>query len=149
MKMKIKFIFGDKIMEQKSYNTRQRSQVLDCLVSNKTKHMTADDISVWLKENGIVVGKTTVYRTLEKLVSEGKARKYISEEGKSACFQYVDQQGHCEEHFHLKCMGCGKLIHVQCDYLAELERHVFEHHMFEVDNTKTVLYGVCGECRGE
>ena len=137
------------MMEQRSYNTRQRSQVLDCLVNNKAKHMTADEISGWLKENDIVVGKTTVYRTLEKLVSEGKARKYISEEGKSACFQYVDQEGHCEQHFHLKCTGCGKLIHVQCDYLAELEQHVFEHHRFEVDNTKTVLYGVCEECRGE
>ena len=135
-------------MEQKSYNTRQRTQVLDCLVNNKAKHMTADEISGWLKDNDIVVGKTTVYRTLEKLVSEGKARKYISEEGKSACFQYVDKEGHCEEHFHLKCTECGKLIHVQCDYLAELEQHVFQHHKFEVDNTKTVLYGVCEECRG-
>lgn len=136
-------------MEQKSYNTRQRSQVLNCLVNNKTKHMTVDEIAEWLKENNIVVGKTTVYRTLEKLVSEGKARKYISEEGRSACFQYVDKDWHCEQHFHLKCVGCGKLIHLQCEHLAQLEKHVFEHHSFEVDNTKTVLYGVCKECRGK
>ena len=136
-------------MAQKSYNTRQRAQVLDCLVNNKAKHMTADEISMWLWENNITVGKTTVYRTLEKLVSEGQVRRYISEEGKSACFQYVDKEGHCEQHFHLKCTGCGKLIHVQCDYLAELEKHVFEHHRFEVDNTKTVLYGVCEECKAE
>ena len=134
-------------MEQKSYNTRQRSQILKCLVNNKTKHMTVDEIAEWLKENDIVVGKTTVYRTLEKLVSEGKARRYINDEGRSACFQYVDKEGHCEQHFHLKCVDCGKLIHLQCAHLAELEKHVFEHHRFEVDNTRTVLYGVCEECR--
>lgn len=136
-------------MEQKSYNTRQRSQVLSCLVNNKAKHMTVDEIAEWLKKNDILVGKTTVYRTLEKLVSEGKARKYISEEGRSACFQYVDKEEHCEQHFHLKCVECGKLIHLQCGHLAQLEKHVFEHHSFEVDNTKTVLYGVCKECRGK
>lgn len=131
---------------QKTYNTKQRTQVLDCLISNSEKHMTADEIVRRLEEQGVNVGKTTVYRTLEKLVTEGRVRKYISEEGKSACFQYVDDKGHCEQHFHLKCVECGKLIHLKCEHLTQLENHVFEHHRFRVDNTKTVLYGVCEEC---
>ena len=48
--------------EQKSYKTRQRSQILDCLIDNKSKHLTADEISVILKKKGNEVGKTTVYR---------------------------------------------------------------------------------------
>ena len=38
--------------EQKTYKTRQRSQVLNCLIDNKAKHLTADEIAVILKEQG-------------------------------------------------------------------------------------------------
>ncbi|MCM1487396.1 MAG: transcriptional repressor [Firmicutes bacterium] len=137
------------LKEQKSYKTRQREQILNCLTENKAKHMTADEISGWLKEHKTDVGKATVYRTLDKLIEEGKARKYICEEGKSACYQYIDDQGECHRHFHLKCVECGKLIHLECDYISDLEQHILKHHSFVVDNTKTVLYGICEECRHE
>ena len=132
--------------EQKTYKTRQRSQVLNCLIDNKSKHLTADEIAVILKEQGAEGGKTTVDRALEKLVEDGSVRKYLCEEGKSACFQYVDDSEECHLHFHLKCVKCGKLIHLECDYLSDLEKHISEHHKFTVDNTKTVLYGVCEDC---
>lgn len=135
--------------EQKTYKTKQRSQVLNCLIENKSKHLTADEITDILKQQGTEVGKTTIYRSLEKLLKDGSVRKYICEEGKSACFQYVDENENCHRHFHLKCVKCGKLIHLECDYLSDLERHIFEHHKFTVDNTKTVLYGICEECNHE
>lgn len=135
--------------EQKIYKTRQRSQVLNCLIENKSKHLTADEIAGILKEQGNEVGKSTVYRTLEKLLEERSVRKYLCEEGKSACFQYVDSSENCHQHFHLKCVKCERLIHLECDYLSDLEQHIFEHHKFTVDNTKTVLYGVCEDCRHE
>lgn len=139
----------EKGKNQKSYKTRQRSLVLNCLIQNKEKHMTAEEIAVFLKEQGAEIGKATVYRTLEKLITEGGVRKYICEEGKSACFQYIDDNEKCHQHFHLKCFKCGKLIHLECDYLSDLEKHIYEHHKFTVDNTKTVLYGVCEECSHE
>lgn len=135
--------------EQKSYKTRQREQILNCLTENKAKHMTADEIVIWLKERKTDVGKATVYRTLDKLIEDGRARKYICEEGKSACYQYVDEQGECCRHFHLKCVECGRLIHLKCEYLSDLEQHIMKHHNFIVDNTKTVLYGICEDCRHE
>ena len=39
------------LKEQKSYKTRQREQILNCLTENSTKHMTADEIVDWLKEH--------------------------------------------------------------------------------------------------
>lgn len=132
--------------EQKTYMTKQRLQVLECMTLNREKHMTADEIREDLKKFGVEIGKSTVYRTLERLIEEGKVRKYISDEGTSACYQYIDENGSCVSHFHLKCTQCGRLIHLECDYLKDIERHVFEHHKFTVDNTKTVLYGICGEC---
>lgn len=135
--------------EQKTYKTRQRAEVLNCLIENKASHMTADEIMAWLKNKGCDVGKATVYRTLDKLTEENKVRKYIYEEGKSACYQYVDKDEKCHLHFHLKCLNCGKLIHLECDYLTELENHISKHHKFSVDNSKTVLYGICEDCSHE
>ena len=132
--------------EPRSYKTRQRSQVLECLMQNSEKHMTADEILEQLRKSNIEIGKSTVYRTLEKLIEEEKVRKYLSDEGQSACYQYIDENGNCTRHFHLKCTRCGKLIHLECDYITEIERHVYEQHKFIVDNTKTVLYGVCEDC---
>lgn len=132
--------------EQKSYNTRQRLKILECLKQNCEKHMTADEIHDKLKITGAEIGKSTVYRTLEKLIEENKVRRYISDEGKSACYQYIDENGDCTDHFHLKCTRCGRLIHLECGFLKDVEQHVFEHHRFTVDNTKTVLYGICGDC---
>lgn len=133
-------------MQKSEYKTKQRSRILDCLSANTGIHMTADDITEYLKNSSEPVGKTTVYRALDKLVTEGKVRKYINSNGESACYQYIADIDECNEHFHLKCTACGKLFHVECEYLNELGSHIFEHHRFTVDNTKTVLYGLCEEC---
>ena len=134
--------------ESRAYRTKQRELIVGCLVENKERHITADEIVQLLRERSEPVGKATVYRLLDKLVGEGAVRKYIAEEGKSACYQYSDGSDSCNRHFHLKCVRCNRLFHVECDYLSELDGHILAHHGFTVDNTKTVLYGICRECGG-
>lgn len=129
-----------------SYKTKQRDQIMDCLVKNKDRHITADEIISTLNAEKTMVGKTTVYRYLDKLVSDGAVRRYFIEGGKSACYQLVEQKGVCGSHYHLKCVDCGLLYHLECDYLGELDAHIRDHHGFRVDHSKTVLYGHCGTC---
>lgn len=64
-----------------SYNTRQRELILDYIKKNAKKHLTADDIADALKAEQ--VGKTTVYRYLEKLCEQNIVRKFILSEGKA------------------------------------------------------------------
>lgn len=132
-----------------SYKTKQRDQILNCLIKNKDRHITADKIRTVLNGEKSLVGKTTVYRYLDKLVSQGIVRKYMIEGGQSACYQYMERNGVCNKHFHLKCVDCGQLFHLECDYLGELDAHIKDHHDFHVDNSKTVLYGQCGSCAGK
>ena len=131
--------------EKSGYKTKQREIILDYLRHAKS-HVTIDDVTNHLKEDGNKVGRTTVYRYMEKLADEGLLRKYFIEEGVGACYQYQGSEAGCSEHFHLKCTKCGKLFHVDCDFLSEIGVHVFEHHQFRIDNSKTVLYGVCKNC---
>lgn len=126
------------------YNTRQRAVILDFLKENSA-HVSARDILEHLNAMGIKVGVATIYRTLDKLCSIGLVKKFVIDERSGACYQYV-RGAECEEHFHLKCVSCGKLIHMDCGFLAEMEKHILDEHGFTVSSGKTVIYGRCAEC---
>lgn len=134
-------------MPQNSYKTRQRTLILNCLKDNKDRHITAEEIHEYLLRSGESVGMTTIYRNLDKLLKEGQLRRYELAQGQSACFQYVDGDGDCREHFHLKCEGCGRLIHLDCDDLSKLSEHIEKEHAFYLNSSKTVLYGLCADCK--
>lgn len=130
-----------------SYNTKQGELILNLIKSEEGKHFTADEIITLLANEGKKVGKATVYRHLDKLIKAGEVRKYIVEEGTSACFEYVGHNHSCKSHYHLKCSSCGELLHVRCDFLDEVSSHILGHHGFTIEPEKTVLYGLCETCR--
>ena len=130
------------------YQTKQHAAILQVL-QGATGHLTAMEICDRLRDAGQPVGSATVYRHLDRLVENGAVRKYIIEEGKGACYQYVGDHADCAQHYHLKCAVCGRLLHVECAYLDKVAAHILEHHGFQLENEKTVFYGVCRDCRQE
>lgn len=134
------------MMNKTNYKTKQREIILNYIVTHKDKHFTADDLLFYLKQEGYSIGKSTIYRQLEKFISEGNLRKYYLEEGMPACFQYTEDEKTCTEHFHLKCTACGRLIHVVCSELEGIATHISQHHKFYINQQKTVLYGLCEAC---
>ncbi len=136
---------------QKSYNTKQKSEILNFLIKNSGKHFTADEIVSNMSSTGINVGKSTVYRFLEKLTTEQRVRKYEISKNDSACYEYTgnENNSHCMSHYHLKCTSCDRLFHINCHTLNSINEHILRDHYFTVDNTKTVLYGTCKDCLKE
>ncbi|MCR5726347.1 MAG: transcriptional repressor [Lachnospiraceae bacterium] len=130
------------------YKTKQRENLLKYLKSVPGKHITVFDVCEYFKEQGEPIGQSTVYRQLERLVDEGIINKYIIDANSPACFEYVEAEKHCCEEtcFHCKCEKCGKLIHLHCDELKELQGHLYEHHNFKLNPMRTVFYGLCEEC---
>lgn len=128
------------------YKTRQREIILELLKENSKRHLTADDVIGYLKEQDTPVGKATVYRCLERLKEQGIIRKYILPEGKGACYQYAEVHNECHRHYHFKCEKCGKLFHVECEYLDGVSGHVYKEHGFMINSSRTVYYGVCKNC---
>ena len=130
-----------------NYKTRQHGEIVDFLKSMKGCHVTAADVCSHFEECGQKIGKATVYRQLERLVSEGVINKYIIDENSGACFEYVDRDSDChEECYHCKCEKCGKLIHLECSEISQLTGHLSEHHGFSIDPRRTVFYGICDDC---
>jgi Fur family ferric uptake transcriptional regulator len=130
-----------------NYHTRQGESILEYMKSLGDRHVTVSQIARHFAEGAEAVGQTTVYRHLEKLAAGGVIRKYVLSGGASACYQYINDEKHCREHFHLKCENCGSLIHADCDFLDDMAGHLLKRHHFEVDMLKTVFYGTCKNCR--
>lgn len=128
------------------YKTRQRQAILDYLTNRQAEHLTAKQIAAHFAQSDAPIGLTTIYRRLEELERLGRVRRYHAE-GDGACFQLIDENGGCCQHFHLKCEVCGSLLHMECDYLEGIARHIEEEHGFLVNPSKLLLYGVCENCR--
>ncbi len=148
----IKWLPEEIIMNIKSqYKTRHRSDLIAYLETVPGQHVTVSDICASFKEKGQVIGTATVYRQMERLVSEGLVNKYIIDANSPACFEYIGGSRHCCEPvcFHCKCEKCGVLIHMHCDELEGLAGHLREHHNFRLDPKRTVFYGLCASCAAQ
>lgn len=139
---RFQFTVRGRIMS-KNYNTRQKKGVDLLIEALGDDHFTVEELCEQARKSGVSIGVTTVYRHLDKLVKEGRLYKYTSKQGESACYQSVCG---CGEHFHLRCVRCGRLDHLECEDLKHIRDHVSSQHGFEIDPSQTVFYGVCKEC---
>jgi len=129
-----------------NYKTKQSQAILNYIVSLKGTHVTAAQIVGHFEKEAVSIGRTTIYRHLDKLTECGEIRRYTTDGISGACYQYITDRENCREHLHLKCEDCGDLKHIECETLRELQRHFFDKHDFELNVLKTVLYGKCGNC---
>jgi len=128
------------------YNTKQREAILNYISSLEKTHVTAAQITRHFKKEAVPIGRATIYRHLDKLTENGNLRRYVTDGLSGACYQYVGSEDNDDVHLHLKCESCGELLHLECDALDDLERHVLDKYAFQVNVTKTVLYGICDDC---
>lgn len=134
-------------MERTGYNTKARRYILDFLKDHATTTVSAADIVSFLRENKISVNCATVYRYLNKLAEEKRVVKVVSTGSKGATYQLSHEQKNCEQHLHIKCVECGKLVHLECGIIDELKSHLLKDHGFGLECNGSILYGECEECR--
>ena len=128
------------------YNTEQRRQVIACLDKEADRYQTIDDILVTLRSAGSTIGRTTVYRTVEKLVADGEVAKVTGVRGSSASYKRLPEQGENAQG-QLLCVRCGRAFPLDCSMLQSFSDHIREHHGFVVDQRRTVICGVCEDCQ--
>lgn len=133
--------------EKQNRNTRQKTWILGYIRDRQDMHIRAEDIIQDLKAREEPVGKTTVYRVLKSLEAEGQIRKYTLNEKSPACFQYVGPHSECRHHYHLVCSQCGRLIHFSSALMDNIAADIMAREAFMIDESKTVFYGCCRECR--
>ena len=128
-----------------TYKTEGRQRLLSFLVNHPDNQYTVDEITEALDSEGKPIVKSSLYRQLSELCEDGTVRKYRTDRQSSFAYQFVGQND-CSHHFHLKCLVCGKLIHLECRLSDELLEHIREDHRFRVDSGRSILYGLCEDC---
>lgn len=128
-------------MSEKRYLTKPRKMILTLFESHPDAVFSAKEI---IDNPEITVGEATVFRCLTHLSAKGFLKKYESADG--ALYQY-NRKGECDRHFHLKCLACGKIIHLDCELMHSISDHIAKDHSFAVDISRTVIYGCCANCQ--
>lgn len=130
----------------KKYKTKQRENILQCIMENAGSYVTIQQLLQQLESKGQAVGIATIYRHLEKLVQEKKIAKVYIEGVKGTCFKY-NEADDAQTKISVKCEDCGKLMDITCPQLEKLYTHVEEMHHIFIDPEKTIFYGKCDTCQ--
>ena len=121
-------------------DTVQRSIILET-VKKVPAHPTADDVYKEILKKNPTIGRATVYRNLNKLCEEGLLRKREIP-GEADRFD-TD----CTNHYHAKCINCGRIFDVDMDYIPEIEKYLRKESDFKITEYDITFKGYCGHCR--
>lgn len=122
--------------------TPQRLMMLEVL-AKQGDHLSAEDIHARVVSLYPYVNLSTVYRTLEMLVSEGIVREAELGGGR----RFFEIASSADPHHHLVCRKCGAIQHIAARHLEPVEKHLLKEHRFEVSETVLTSFGTCGKCR--
>ena len=138
---------ANEIKETVHYKTKQRDLIIEYFKKSKKKHITADDIIKHFKDKNISCSKATIYRTLDMLLKEELITKYMIDEKTSSCYALIDHDCDGLNHYHLRCSSCDKVFHIDGEEFNKMKSKIKQEFDFDVDISKTVLYGKCKDCK--
>ncbi len=127
------------------YKTRQRRLLRAFLSSHPDEALTARQIAAALAGEGI--SQSAVYRNLSRMEAEEEIKRLSQYSAREALYQYIDTPD-CRGSLHLSCKKCGKTLHMNPEEAVEILRRVAQTDKFSIDVGETVLYGICGACKG-
>ena len=125
-------------------NTKQKEEVIKFLENNKNKHLHVNDIQQGLENK---VGLTTIYRILNNLNVEGLITKKPIENDQGFCYKYNNEKNCSDEHYHLICDKCDKVIHYENSKINKLCNSISNECDFKIRADKLTFYGICKNCK--
>jgi len=129
-----------KLRERGLHVTAQRLAVLHALAA--APHSAADDVVEVVRAALGAISRQAVYDSLGTLTEAGLLRR-IEPAGSSA--RYERRVG--DNHHHLVCRSCGRMVDVDCAVGAVPCLTPIEDAGYEVDEAEVVYWGRCPECQ--
>ena len=120
--------------------SRQRDVVL-AAVRSTMEHPTAEWVHREARRRMPRISLATVYRNLKQLAELGLIRELHSG-GESVRFD-----GNTGRHYHIRCVGCGRINDLPMSVDARLERLAGEATNYEIVGHALEVHGVCPACR--
>ncbi len=119
--------------------TAQRLAILRAVTD--LPHGTADDVCTAVRAELGTISRQAVYDALSALAEKGLLRR-IEPAGSAA--RYERRVG--DNHHHLICRGCGRMVDVDCAVGATPCLTAADDSGFEIDEAEVVYWGTCPEC---
>ena len=123
--------------------SRQREMILQTL-KDFPVHPTAEELYQELRKKLPRISLGTVYRNLN-LLTEMKTISQLETSGSTS----IRYDARNDEHCHLICSTCGKVMDASLDHFASLDTIVLEQLGFAVLEHGIVLKGTCQTCLGQ
>ena len=129
------------LREQGYRLTPQRNLIWEVL-RDAGRHMTADEVATEVRRTLPDVNVSTVYRTLELLVSLDLVVETHLEG--SVCYYEVSPE---PTHHHFVCTQCGAVGHFSDELLAPVHAELTQRQAFDVSQIQVTAFGLCKDCR--
>lgn len=131
-------------MNNKIYQTKQKNLINNLLSSHSESHYTVEQIINILEEQDTPVSKSTLYRILEQMLENNEVLKYNIDGVSYYQYIFCDKRNSC---VHFKCKTCGKVLHIDNKAVNTFDNRLSKEYGIELDSKKTVLYGLCKNCK--
>ena len=115
--------------------THGRRAILRILESDKSTHLSADDIHKKLLEDNDEVGIATIYRVLNQFVTAGICIRHNFETGQSLYELTPDHH-----HDHMVCLTTGKVVEFEDKLIEERQKKVAAEKGYRIVDHSLVLY---------
>jgi Fur family transcriptional regulator, peroxide stress response regulator len=120
--------------------SRQRDVVLE-IVRSTMDHPTADWVYRQARRRMPRISLGTVYRNLKQLAALGLIRE-IQAGGPAARFD-----GNIGRHYHIRCVGCGRLSDLPLSVSKRLEDEARRATSYRILGHEVEVHGLCPLCQ--
>lgn len=127
-------------------------QIILQVLDEAKKHLSAEDIYLKVHQIYPTIGLTTVYRTLELLVSMGLVFKFDFGDGRARYELSRGGKDTSSHHHHLICTNCGRIIDYndfveeELELIRKTEKELERKYNFVIKNHTIQFYGRCNKC---
>jgi Fur family ferric uptake transcriptional regulator len=133
------------LLRQRGYKlTPQRRQVISAIAVSH-EHLTPAAIYQKVHEQYPVIGRVTIYRTLDILAELGLICEVHAE---GSCRSYLMRRSYAHHH-HLLCSDCGTVVDFTDCNLDELEHKLAQKTGFNIAGHLLEFSGHCPKCQVE
>jgi len=129
-------------LEGAGYQATPNRRLVADLVAATGGHFTAADVLERARRERIHIGRATVFRALDLLVSLHVVERLDLPSGAHA-YVLCDP---AEHHHHLDCSGCGRSEDVADGELARLVDEIGQRNGYRIESHRLELFGRCREC---
>jgi len=130
-----------------TYKTKAREEIITYLKKHTEQRFTAGEIYEAVNTRAAGINKTTIYRNLDRLCETGDLLRFKEPNLDSWYYQYSSEHEHCDEHMHAQCSECGRIFHLEKPFVNNFGKKVLSEYGLDINPSKTVIIGVCDECR--